>query len=387
MIQYIDELEKADLKGKKVLLRLDLNVPVVDGKVVDDFDLQKIIPTIDFLRDYEAQVIILAHIEDSSGTNTTLLPVAEYLRGYFPLGFSPTFFDAEAVDKLLKLQDKEVLLFENVRNNSGEKESDKDFAQKLSQMADIYVNDAFGVSHRKHASVVGVPEFLPHYGGLLMRQEIEQLSKVFSPSHPFVFILGGAKFETKLPLIKKYLEKADSVFVAGALANDLFKEKGFEVGTSLVSASEVKLSDIVQNPKLVLPVDVTVTRKDGAQSFKKPQEVGKDEYIADVGPETLEHIKNLLKDAKTVVWNGPLGNYEAGFRDKTESLAKLVADLTANGLESIVGGGDTIASINTLGLDHKFSFISTGGGAMLDYLVDETLVGIEALKVESPSSL
>lgn len=381
MIKYIDELEKKYLAGKKVLLRLDLNVAVVDGQIADDFDIQKIIPTVDFLRLNNAQVIIIAHIEDNKGKNTTLLPVFDYLRGYFPLEFCPTYFTTEAVDKLLNLKDKGVLLFENVRNNSGEKENDKDFAKKLAQMAEIYVNDAFGVSHREHASIVGVPEFLPHFGGLLMRQEIEHLSRAFSPTHPFVFILGGAKFDTKIPIIKKYLKIADKVFVAGALANDVFKEKGFETGTSLISGGDFNLEEIISNPKLVTPVDVTVTKKNSEVLFKSPDKLDIDECIVDVGPKSVEQMKELLKDAKTLLWNGPLGNYELGFKDKTESLAEIVAKFTAgNSLESIIGGGDTVASINSLGLEHKFSFISTGGGAMLDFLVDETLVGIEALE-------
>ena len=381
MIKYIDELEKKDLKGKRVLLRLDLNVPVADGKITDANRVERVIETIDFLRLSEAQTIIISHIEDSAGNDTSLLPVQHYLNGFFPVDFCETFFTPFASDKLLNLKDKGILLFENIRNNPGEKENDKGFAKKLSAMADIFVNDAFSVSHRKHASVVGVPEFLPHYGGLLMRQEIEHLSKIFSPVHPFVFILGGAKFDTKIPIIKKYLEIADKVFVAGALVNNIFKERGFEVGTSLVSSGDFNLKEMLSNPKLITPVDVTVTKKNSEVLFKSPDKIDTDESVVDICPETLEQMKELLKDAKTLVWNGPLGNYELGFKDKTESLAQIVAKFTAgNGLESVVGGGDTVASINALGLERKFSFLSTGGGAMLDFLVDETLVGIEALK-------
>jgi phosphoglycerate kinase len=380
MLKYLDELESEDLKGKRVLLRLDLNVAIENGKVFDDFDLQKIIPTVDFLREKEARTIIIAHIEDSNGDATTLLPVLDYLNGYFKTEFCPTYFTPESVEKLLALQDKGVLLFENLRVNEGEKKNDPEFTKKLSQMADIYVNDAFGVCHRQHASIVGVPEFLPHYAGLLMRQEIEHLSRAFKPEHPFVFVLGGAKFETKLPVIKKYLEKADTVFVAGALTNDIFKARGLEVGTSLVSSGEVD-EKVLTNPKIITPVDVTVTNSSGDVSFKTPEEVTEDECIVDVGPETINQLQTLLDGAKTLVWNGPLGNYEIGFKDKTESFAEIVAELTTqNGLESIIGGGDTVASINTLGLDHKFTFISTGGGAMLDYLVNENLPGIEALE-------
>jgi phosphoglycerate kinase len=225
-----------------------------------------------------------------------------------------------------------------------------------------------------------VPEFLPHYGGLLLRKEIEHISRAFNAESPFIFILGGAKFETKLPLIKKYLDKADIVFVAGALANDVIKAKGYEVGVSLVSEGDFGIDELIKNPKLKTFVDVTVKDKDGKISVKKLEEISPDDYIGDAGPETIDYLNSVLKDAKTVVWNGPLGNYEIGFTDKTEQLAETIANLTSsNGLESIVGGGDTIASINKLDLNHKFSFISTGGGAMLDYLVNESLPGIDAL--------
>lgn len=381
MIKYVDELEGDELKGKKVLLRLDLNVPIENGEVVDATRLERAIDTVDFLRDKEAQVIIIAHLEDKDGGNLKLLPVWHYLNGYFPVEFSDTYFTPEAVEKLINMKDRGVLMFENVRENPGEKANDPEFAKKLAQMADIYVNDAFGVSHRKHASIVSVPKLLPHYGGLLMRSEIEHLSRVFNPAHPFVFILGGAKFDTKLPLIKKYLESAEKVFVGGALANNIFLEKGFGVGTSLVSKGDFGIKELLQNPKLSVSTDVTVTQKDGNVLFKRSDEVAADECIVDAGPDTKAQLEEILKDAKTIVWNGPLGNYEAGFQDKTEVLAEIIAEVTkANGAESIVGGGDTIASIKKLNLEHKFSFISTGGGAMLDYLVEETLVGIDALE-------
>jgi len=380
MIKYIDELQGSDLKGKKVLLRLDLNVEVVDGEIADDFDIQKIINTVDFLRLHDAQTIIIAHIEDAKGEPTTLLPVWQYLKGYFPVEFCQTYFTLEATAKLLEMKDKNVLLFENVRINVGEKENSEEFSRKLAQMADIFVNDAFGVCHRSHASVVSVPKFLPHYGGLLLRQEIENLSKVFNPVHPFVFILGGAKFETKMPLIKKYIERADSVFVGGALTHDIFKARGYEVGTSLVSKTVFDMGGILENPKLIVSDDVTVTNSDNKVLFKDSNALEVDECIVDAGPKTVGQLKNLLSGAKTIVWNGPLGNYEAGFSDKTEILAEIVAEYTENGALSIIGGGDTVAAINKLGLNEKFSFVSTGGGAMLDFLLDETLPGIEALE-------
>ena len=373
MIKYIDEVE--NLEGVKVLLRLDLNVPIEDGKVTDPYRMERSLQTIDFLRGKGAQVIIIAHCEGKE--SATLLPMWQYLNGFLPVDFSPTYFTPEAIDKLLKMEDGGVLLFENLRINEGEKTNDLEFAKKLSQMADIYVDDAFSVCHRKHASIVGVPAFLPHYGGLLLREEIENISKVFNPSHPFVFLLGGAKFETKLPLIKKYLDKADKVFVGGALSSDIYKTKGFEIGKSLTSDGDFGVSELLKNPKLIYPSDITVKKPDNTVLFRKQNEVESDEEIVDAGPETITELKDVLVGAKTVVWNGPLGNYELGFSDKTEQLAELIVE---SGAESIVGGGDTLASIKKLGLEEKFSFVSTGGGAMLDFLVNETLPGIEALE-------
>ncbi len=379
-MKYIDELGKEELEGKRVLLRLDLNVPIHEGEIEDTTRLDRIIPTVDFLREKNAQIIILSHLENKEGENESLLLVWDYLKGFFPVEFCPTYFTPEALEKVLELKDKGVLMFENIRLNPGEKENDQDFAKKLSQMGDIYVNDSFGVNHRKHASLTTLPYLMPHYGGLLLKEEIQNLSKAFSPVSPFLFILGGAKFDTKLPLLKKYLEKADTVFVGGALANDIFKAKGFEVGTSLVSSGNISLEEIVTNPKLMIPVDVTVTDSKGKVSFKKPEEVEAEDCIVDVGPETIQALKAVIENTKTIVWNGPLGNYEAGFKDKTEALAEIIADASKDGTESIVGGGDTVASIKTLGLEHKFTFVSTGGGAMLEYLESETLPVLEALE-------
>lgn len=377
MIKYIDELSGSDLKGKYVLLRLDLNVPIINGEVTDVFRLERAIDTVDYLRMHGARTIIISHIESG---DKTLVPVWHYLNGFFPLEFSPTYFTAEAIDKITKLQDKGVILFENLRVNEGEKNNDPEFAKKLAQMAEIYVNDAFAVSHRKHASIVGVPELLPHYAGFLMKQEIQNLSKVFDPKKPFLFVLGGAKFETKMPLIQKFLDKADKIFLAGALANNIFKERGYELGTSLVSPVSSDLKYISESPKVVTPKDVTVTNSKGEVFNKKCDELCNDECIVDVGVETVKDLQALVNESNTILWNGPLGNYELGFSDKTEVLAKMVADKTSSEVDSIVGGGDTIASINRLELNDKFSFLSTGGGAMLDYLVNETLPGIDALK-------
>jgi phosphoglycerate kinase len=378
MIRYLSELSLDDLKGKSVLLRLDLNVPILNGEVIDSHRLDRVIDTIDYLREKEAKTIIVSHCAGKE--SETLLPMWHYLNGFFKVEFCKTYFTPEAVDKLLKLKNKDVLLFENIRVNPGEMANDDDFSKKLSQMADIFIDDAFAEMHREYSSIVGVPKYLPHFAGLLVKDEITHLQKVFNPAHPFIFVLGGAKFDTKLPLIKKYLEKADHVFVGGAIANDIFKAKGYEVGTSLLSEIDFGMEDIINNPKLVIPIDVTIKLPDGSSKVKLPNEVLLDEYIADVGPETIKMLDELVSKAKTVVWNGPLGKYKKGFRDMSEDFAEILAKATKeNGLESIIGGGDTIASINMKKLDAGFSFISTGGGAMLYYLINENLPGLKAL--------
>ncbi len=212
-----------------------------------------------------------------------------------------------------------------------------------------------------------------------MSLAFSSIVKAFNPDKPFLFVLGGAKFETKMPLITKFIDKADKIFLAGALANNIFKERGLELGTSLVSEVTADLRGISNSDKVVTPVDVTVTNSKGEALNRKANELEKDECIVDVGHDTIKQLELLVKDAKTILWNGPLGNYELGFQDKTEVLAKMVADKTSSEVDSIVGGGDTIASINKLGLNEKFTFISTGGGAMLDFLVNETLPGIDVL--------
>ncbi|MHB1316646.1 MAG: phosphoglycerate kinase [Minisyncoccota bacterium] len=366
--------DAGDIAGKRVLLRLDLNTPVIDGKVTDSYRIDQAIPTIDMLRLKKAKIIIIAHTE--SGDNTTLHPMFDYLNGFVPVHFAKDLFSAETIKMITDMEDGDVVMLENLRLDDGEKGNSEDFAKKLSQYADLYVNEAFSVSHRKHASIVGIPKFLPSYFGPLFINEVENLSKAFVPKHPFVFILGGAKFDTKLPLIKKYLDRADYVVVAGALANNIFKTQGFEVGSSLVSEGDFGIEEMLKDPKFIFPTDITVKKLDGTMEIKKTNEVLPDEYIGDVGGETLEKISELVKDASLVVWNGPLGNYEAGFTEETEKLAQIIADSSAT---TIVGGGDTLASIEKLGLMDKFTFVSTAGGAMLDFLVNETLPGINAL--------
>jgi phosphoglycerate kinase len=296
--------------------------------------------------------------------------------------------DTAAVEAMA---DGDCILLENLRVNEGEKKNDKKFAKELASLADLYIDDAFAVAHRAHASIVAITEFLPSYMGFLLEDEVKHLSAAFHPKRPFLFILCGAKFETKLPLIEKFMGIADHVFVGGALANNFFKEKGMEIGQSLISAQNFDLKRFYDDPifskKLLLPVDVVVLCKDGKKVIKKPEAVAADENIVDAGPDTVAMLGTKINAAAEILWNGPLGAYENGFKEPTLALAHLIADRTLAGAESIVGGGDTLATIadmqkpaNGDPTESQFTFISTGGGAMLDYLANESLPGLDALE-------
>lgn len=373
MIKHIKDA--GDLKGKRVLVRVDFNVPVIDGKVTDDFRIERAMPTIEFLKTAGARTILISHCE---GGTETLRPMFDYLRvktgGTLPTRFCEDYItDAKCFDDL---KDGDVVLCENVRLWGGEKKNDPEFAKQLASLADIYVDDAFAVMHRKHASVVGVPKLLPSYEGFLVHEEREALTKCFSPAHPFLFILGGAKFETKEPLLQKFGTLADMIFVGGALAHDFYKAKGLNVGRSLVSDAVIDQT-MIANPKFVLPSDVVVENVTSANvETKTPDQISDVDNIVDAGEATVADLRKLIADAKFVLWNGPLGNYERGFKNGTKDLAKLLAQSSAT---TIVGGGDTLAAITELGVTEKFIFVSTGGGAMLDFLATETLPGIEAL--------
>lgn len=354
-MKYLKELK--NLEGVKVLMRVDLNVPIKNGAVIDDFRIRRILPTISYLKDKKAKIILISHIETANVDNPTLEPVCIHLK---KLGVGCTFI--KDYKKVAGTQD-DVILLENLRTYEGEKKNDKKFAKELASLADIYVNEAFAVSHRAHASVSAITEFIPSYAGFVFEEEVKNLSTAFNPEHPFLFVLGGAKFDTKLPLIEKFMGIADKVFIGGALANNFFKEKGKEIGTSLVTPENFNLSRFLSNPKLMLPVD----------------DVLKGTAIMDAGPESIALLGEEIKKAKYILWNGPLGAYELGFKEATLSIARMIADATATGTKSIVGGGDTLATLAELNIEDKFTFVSTGGGAMLEFLADGTLPGIEAL--------
>jgi len=365
--------ELKNIKGKIVFVRADLNLPVVNGKAQDDFRIKKALPTIEFLQKRGAKIILASHLSKGEGG---MAPVAEALRKFIKVKFVPDILGEKVEDAVAEMKEGEIILLENLRNDPREKEKNQIFAIELSKLAEIYVNEAFPVDHREDTSLVLLPKLLPAYAGLQLQEEIKNLSSAFkNPEHPFLFILGGAKFSTKLPLIEKYLKLADNVFIGGALSNDILKAKGYEVGKSLVDKDGFDLGKILENKKLIVPIDVVVQAGDKLIN-RGVKEVQSHEIILDVGEETIKKLEPYIQDAKLILWNGPLGKYEVGGEKGTKNILKLVADSKA---KTIIGGGDTVALISQMELEKDFSFISTGGGATLDFLANGTLPGIKAL--------
>jgi len=364
-----------DVRGKRVLVRSELNAPVHDGAVTDTYRVEMAIPTIEWLSSRGARVIVTAHL--GREPDDSLAPVYQVLRELLPsTKFVPDVTGPKAQAAVAELPEGGVLLLENVRSDEGEKDNNAEFTHRLASLADYYVDDAFGATHRSHASIVGVPALVPGFAGLLLERELEELSKGLQPEAPSLFILGGAKFATKEPLLEAALDRYNTIFIGGALANDFLKAEGFNVGASLVSEGIEGAEALLASGKIMLPVDVVVEGPDGVAT-KLANNVGPKDMIVDVGPETITELGVRIAHAETILWNGPLGLFEEGYIKSTESVAQLVADARGH---SIVGGGDTVAAIRELHLEEKFGFLSTGGGAMLDFLVDGKLPGVEALK-------
>lgn len=417
-IKSITSVPTSELKGKRVIVRCDFNVQVFEGKIMDDLRVRKTLPTIQFLRDAGARVILISHIE--SKDDTGLRPICDHInKVYSEKTGTVTFIedfraeggaDIRAEEIIDAMKDGDVVLFENLRIDGGEKSNDPELAKLLASYAEVYVNDAFAVSHRAHASVVGLPALFPkaRYAGIQLMSELDHLKVTFNAPHPFVFILGGAKFETKLPLIQKFAQ-ADSILLGGALLNDILKAKGYSVGKSLVSSgvdtagNKIDFTPIIKNPKLIIPDDVIVSGPVGGgtgadavigTSTKLISEVGDEDMIMDVGPSMNTKLAEVIQNAKFILWNGPMGNYEKGFKDQTIEMAKLVTKACNRPdapVQAVLGGGDTTAAMVELGLEDQSDgsngvpdagsmFISTGGGAMLEYLLNESLPGVEALR-------
>ncbi|MFZ2555946.1 MAG: phosphoglycerate kinase [Minisyncoccia bacterium] len=378
MFTCIDEIPAEELRGKRVLVRAGFDVPLTEsGEVADFFRVRRSAETIKYLSAAGAHTIILSHIgRDAAATNE---PVSRALQHHVPHLYIPEIDGHAARNAIQVMQDGEVILLENLRQDPREVANDDEFAKELASLGELYVGDAFSAAHRAHTSVVGVPKYLPHYAGLLMRDEVVELKKARVPDHPSFAILGGAKFETKAPLIKALLGSYDNLFVTGALANDVYKAQGFPIGRSLIS-KELPTPYILAHPHFLSPCDVTVQQADGHAFVKKPDAVDADDKIVDIGPDSVRLIAPFLEKANFILWNGPTGLYEEGFAAYTHAIAEIIARRVDEGAHAVVGGGDTIAAILESGVpEDRLGFLSTGGGAMLEYLLKGSLPGIDAL--------
>lgn len=362
------------IAGKRVFVRASLDVPIENGVVTNEFRIKKALPTIQHLVAEGARVIVATHV--GRDPKNTTEPIYHALEKYLAISYEPEVMGAAVEEAIAQLKNGEVLLIGNLRAYEEEEANDEMFARTLASYADYYVNDAFAVSHRAHASIVGVPSNIPGYAGITFAEEYDNLSRALSPEHPALFILGGAKFETKAPLIERYAETYDMVVLGGALANDFLKGRGFEVGTSLVSPVDLSQSPLIRKDNILVPIDVVAKSERGVREVGA-DEVRADEGILDIGMRSINATAPHIKAAKTILWNGPLGYYEGGYDAATKACAKLIAESDAF---SIVGGGDTVAAIEALGIDDKFGFLSTAGGAMLEFLEKGTLPGIDSLR-------
>jgi phosphoglycerate kinase len=382
------------LRGKRALVRLDLNVPVNEhGDVTDDTRIRASLPTLQYLLERGARPVILSHFGRPKGKpepKYSLAPVADRLAELSGrrVVFCETTDTDEAIKASHELGEGELLLLENTRFLGGEEKNDERLARTLAELGDLFVNDAFGAAHRAHASTAGVAHYLkPAVAGLLMKRELDYLGGALAePKRPFVAILGGSKISGKIDVIRQLLPKVDALLVGGAMACTFYKAMGLEVGKSLVEDDKLDLADdliATSGTRLILPHDATVAKSlDDVKSAHavKRDAIPHDEAMYDIGPDTARSYSRAIAAAKTVVWNGPMGVFEKPpFDEGTNAIAKAMADATARGATTIVGGGDSAAAVAKLGLEAKMSHVSTGGGASLEFLEGKELPGVTAL--------
>jgi phosphoglycerate kinase len=391
-------LDQADVKGKRVLVRVDLNVPVENGKVTDTTRIERVAPTIREIADRGGKVILLSHFGRPKGRDPTqsLKPLAPAIADVLerPVAFAEDCVGEKALAAVNALRPGDVLCLENTRFHKGEERDDPDFVDALAALGDIFVNDAFSVSHRAHASTEGLARKLPAYAGRTMQYELEALTKVLeTPERPLAAIVGGAKVSTKLDLLGNLLAKVDVLVIGGGMANTFLAARGHAVGKSLceheltATAREIMAKAKAKGREIVLPVDVVVAKEFAANAPSRVvavDGVGADEMILDIGPRSVEHVCSVLARMKTLVWNGPFGAFELEpFDIGTLEVAEAAAELTSAGkLVTVAGGGDTVAALNAAGVTDRLTYVSTAGGAFLEWLEGKALPGVEVLKVK-----
>ncbi len=391
------DLTEIAVKDKRALVRVDFNVPVENGVVQDDTRVRATLPTIRYLIEQNAIVILMSHLGRPKGQikkELSLEPVANVLSNLInqEVKFIPDCIGDTVKSAINEAKQGDVILLENLRFHPEEKENGEEFSRKLAELGDVYINDAFGTAHRKHSSTYGVAKFFKEKAaGFLLKKEIESLSQIRdNPEHPFTVILGGAKISTKMDVINNFLTKADKLILGGGMIFNFFKSQGIEVGNSLIEEDKIEDSREImrkaskENITFLLPVDIVMAKEFKNDAEKKV--VSKDKMESgwmglDIGPVTARIYAEAIKGSKTILWNGPMGVFEMeNFRAGTEIIGKAISDETDKGAFSVAGGGDTISCINILKIG-KISHISTGGGASLKFLAGESLPGIEALEV------
>ena len=383
-----------DINNKRVIIRCDFNVPIKDGKIVDDTRIVEAIPTIKYCLDNNCKVILMSHLgrvkEEADLEKNNLQPVADRLSELLEkdILFSEKTRGEELEELVKSLESGDVLLIQNTRYEDldGKKESgnDPELGEYWASLGEVFINDAFGTAHRAHASNVGIASHLPSAAGFLIEKEINALSILDNPEHPFVVVLGGAKVSDKIGVIENLVTKADKILIGGGMAFTFLKAKGLEIGKSLLDEESIDFCTKVlkdYSDKLVLPVDCAITNEytnDEDYRVKNVNDISSDEMGLDIGPETLKLFEDSLKDAAIVVWNGPLGVYE--FEKYKKNTDKLLKYIVENDIKAILGGGDIVAAASNAGYKDKVYHASTGGGASLEYLEGKKLPGIEAVK-------
>jgi len=382
------------LKGKKVLLRVDLNVPMKNGAITETSRIEKILPTIKLLIEKEAKIIILSHIGRPKGqivNGMSLEPISKKLSQYLNIEvlFNKNKINENTIFELNKISNGSIMMLENIRFNEGEETNDINFSKKISSLGDIYVNDAFSCSHRAHASIEGITKYIPSYFGLQITEEINALKKITAEiTKPISLIIGGSKISTKIKIINNLIKKFNHIIIVGGMANTMLKHTGSKVGKSICEHDCAPLiKEILENSKkynckITCPVDVVVSKNlEDIGRNKNIKEINEDEMILDIGPKTISSIKTIINNSNTVLWNGPAGYFEnPNFQNGTEKILEIISEKTKNDkIFSVAGGGETVAAINKFNKFDSFTFVSTAGGAFLEFLEGKTLPGIKAI--------